>query len=366
MLNTTQGRGDPPESARSSTISREKLETLEDLLRAIRQSDPEGGHLTKMLGTTAAHLVDHLGVPPDKILIRTLLGLRPGLRVYLRERRYLRNSIRSYVNYVRILVNKARELGWVECSPELVAAWHEIRQATKKRLGTIRLIEYAIANGLAPADFMESHLTNWTQAAIRAGRSYESVRMVKAGFRRLIFEAGLGPKIPGLRPPVDSTYGVPFNELPNPLHDQVVDLLKWKTAEFAPERPQRAKNRPITAENLKREICRIYGFVTRVLGKKVSTLSELLSQESITSFVGWCMNERKLCGRSVEIDLGRICGLRAYPPLAGLDFTWVLKLMAQLPKRREAEIQEKKDAKWLPYDVLDGIPDLIRRDAVRD
>src|SRR5262249_23515349 len=89
-------------------------------------------------------------------------------------------------------------------------------------------------------------------------------------------------------------------------------------------------------------------------------------RELITAFVEWCLNERKVCGRSVEIDLGRICGVRSYPLLASMDFSWVPKLMAKLPKRREEEIQAKKDGKWLPYDILAGMPERIRKDAVRD
>ena len=38
-----------------------------------------------------------------------------------------------------------------------------------------------------------------------------------------------------------------------------------------------------------------------------------------------------------------------------MDFSWVPKLMARLPKRREDEIHAKKDGKWLPYDILAGI-----------
>jgi hypothetical protein len=40
--------------------------------------------------------------------------------------------------------------------------------------------------------------------------------------------------------------------------------------------------------------------------------------------------------------------------------------MAKLTKRSEEEIQEKKEGKWLPYDILAGIPERIRKDAVRD
>lgn len=95
-------------------------------------------------------------------------------------------------------------------------------------------------------------------------------------------------------------------------------------------------------------------------------MPELLSKELITAFAGWCLNERKVCGRSVEIDLGRICGLKCYPLLASMDFSWVLKLMAQLPRGHEAKIQEKKESKWLSYEILAGIPQRIRDDVYRD
>jgi hypothetical protein len=363
---TTRGRRQPHESARSRGISRQKLETLEDLHRAIRQREPEGSHLVRMLGTTTARLVDYLREPPGKITIRGLVEVRPGFKEYLKQRRYERNSIRTYCNNVRIFLQRARELGWVGSPPALLAAWRTIRQAVKKTIGCSRIVDYAVAQGKSPADFNEVDLTEWAQEAVHTGHVYEYVMHVKSAFRRLVFESGLNSVMPGLQPPVDNAYAVPFSDLPNPLRDQVTELLKWKTSDFVPGRPRRAKNRPITAENLRREMCRIYGFLTKIMGKKVSTLEELLSQESITAFVSWCLNERRVCGRSVETDLGRICGVRAYPALAPIDFSWVLELMAQLPRGRGAQIQEKKDRKWLDYNVLAAIPEQIRRDAARD
>ena len=184
--------------------------------------------------------------------------------------------------------------------------------------------------------------------------------MRRAAFRRLIFQRGLAPHMPGLRDPLDNNYGVPFDKLPNPLHDQILGLLESKTAEFDPDRPRRAKMREISAESLKREFCRIYGYATKILEKTISTLPELLNRELITAFAGWCLNKRKVCGCSVEVDLGRICGVRYYPLLASMDFSWLPKLMANLPKRSEEEIQAKKEGKWLDYDILDGIPERIR------
>lgn len=222
-------------------ISPPKLDTLEDLLRAIRRAEPEGSHLLTMLGTTAAHLVNHLGEPPDKISIRKLVDVRPGLKAFLKARRFTRSSTRSYCGYARILLQRARALGWVECSPELLAEWQPIRAAVKKAVGCKRIIEYALARGISPRDFTEAHLAEWAQAAVRAGLVYEYVRIMQANFRRLISNAGLSSAIPGLRPPFDNRYGVSFSELPNSLRNQILDLLKWKMAEFSVDRPRRAK-----------------------------------------------------------------------------------------------------------------------------
>jgi hypothetical protein len=194
-----------------------------------------------MLAATAAHVAIYLGEPPERIQIRTLLEVRPGLRAHLKDRGFKRNSIRTYCCHVGILLQRARELGWAECSPQLVAAWREVREVVKEAVGCKRVVDYAMARRILPRDFTEAHLAEWGQAAVDTGFVYEYVRIIKARFRRLIFEAGLNQMIPGIRPPFDNSYGVAFDELPNPLHDQVIDLLKWKMAEFAPGRPRRAK-----------------------------------------------------------------------------------------------------------------------------
>jgi hypothetical protein len=74
----------------------QSLETLQDLLDAIRKSEGDASHVVRMLSATAAHVAIHLGQPPDKIEIRQLLAVRPGLRLHLKERGFKRNSIRSY------------------------------------------------------------------------------------------------------------------------------------------------------------------------------------------------------------------------------------------------------------------------------
>ena len=364
LRKTAEKRRKPQESARCRSISQHPITTLQELLESIRNQEPEQAHLRSMLAATVAHISMVLGEPPDKIDIRRLLDVKPGLQDHLRLRGFKRNSIRSYTNYLRILRQKAGELGWTECSPELASAWESARRATSKAVGCSEIIRYAIQNAKKPSDFSESDLTNWAEAAVERGRRFEYIVTVKSRFRNRIFQAELGSEFPNLLPPRKGRkYGIPMSEFPEPLQSQVTDLLRWKTAEFAPERPIRAKNRPISARSLKGLISRLFGFVVGVRARSVVDLRELLNYESVVEFVDWSVNQRGNSGRCLWVEIGRIGGLRAYPGLDGHDFSWLPKLMAQLPREQETRVEERYDRKWVPYEVLAKIPDQIRRDA---
>jgi hypothetical protein len=366
MPTSTDPRSELRVPAQIHSISRESLETLADLLDAIRKSEGDASHVVKMLSATAAHLAIHLGQPPDKIEIRQLLAVRPGLRLHLKERGFKRNSIRSYCNYVRIFLQKAEGLGWTECAPPLLSAWQEIRQAVAKTHGCIRIVEYAIRSGKNPESFAEADLDDWGQTAVRDGRTCEYISRVKCRFRRRIFDAGLSSRIPGLLVPVNTGYGIPISQLPPRLRDEIGNLVRWKTAEFAPGRPSKAKIRPVTATVLTAWIYRIAGFGLRIKGQRVSSLEELLSEQSVSEFVEWALNQREVTSRSVKTDLCRLRGLRAYPALAACDFSWVLKLIAQLPQDCESKGRERKEANRVPFDKVARIPEQIRREAQRD
>jgi integrase len=55
--------------------------------------------------------------------------------------------------------------------------------------------------------------------------------------------------------------------------------------------------------------------------------------------------------------------LRTYPLLARHDLHWIPKLISQLPTDCEVKRRESKESRWVPYDVLAGLPDQIREDA---
>jgi integrase len=339
-------------------------ENLQGLLESIRNSEHEKTHLHAMLNALAGHIAMALGRPARTIQIRELLDMKPGLRRYLEKKRFRRSSINSYVNYLRILVRKARELGWRECNPKLTSAWAEVRRATSKSDGCSEIIRYAIGNGIEPRDFTEAHVMHWAEAAVRNGRRHEYIVGVKRRFRKCVFDAGLGSKLPNLLPPrVDRVYGIPLSRFPEPLRSQVLDLLQWKVDEFPEDRPTRNKIRPISAWSLKCLLCQLFGFLVGIKGRSTGNLKELLSRNSVVEFVQWALNQRRRSGRSLRVELARIAGLTAYPGLAGLDFSWLPKVVARLPMEPDSRARERKNRRWVPYQELAEIPNRIRSDA---
>lgn len=355
---------EPAGCSDSSTISLLPAETLQDLLDAYQKSRPERDHLLSKFKATAAHISMVLGQPPKNIQFRQLSEVRSELRRHLSQRGLRRNSIRSYLDYVRMMLAKAKELGWSDCSPEIKVAWEPIRRVTSRAPGCSKIVRYAIRNGKRPSDFTEPDLNQWAEEAVRSGRRHEYIVAVKRRFRNDVFQAGLAAELPGLLPPrTGRVYGVPVSKFPEPLRTQTEDLLKWKTADFAPERPVRTKNRPISASSLRNLMSRLFGFLVGIKGRLVSDLRQLFDRRAVVEFVEWSINQRGKSPHSLFAEVGRIGGVRAFPGLDGQDFTWVPKLLAQLPGVSDSRVKENKDRKWVPHEVLVQIPRQICGDA---
>ena len=357
-VEVAENRGKVAESSTCCSISRRDLNTLHDLLEAIRRREPEQRGLVAMLGATAAHIQMHLGKSSDKIAIRDLLDVNAGLQVYFREKSFRRNSIRSYLNYIRILIQEAKKLGWAEDSPELAKAWQKILPIVAKEEGCPGIIRYAIRSGKQPAAFAEADLNGWGDAAIRDGRSYVYVQSLKSRFKRCVFRAGLGSDLPQLLPS-RAGYGIPLSKFPLNLKAQVTELLRWKTAAFSLGRAARGKHRAVSATGLRYLISRIYGYLVKIKGREIEDIKDLFSRRSLSDYVEWAANERRTRGVSLATELGRIRALRAHPSLAGEDFGWIPGLISQLPQ--DVDTRLAKERRWVDYYDLVKIPDRIRR-----
>src|ERR1700690_4270353 len=86
-----------------------KPKTLADLLEALAKDPPSE---YPMLRTSSSQFTTYLNKAPAEITIDSISEAKSGFRAHLRNRQYKENTIRSYSNYIRILLNLAKELGW--------------------------------------------------------------------------------------------------------------------------------------------------------------------------------------------------------------------------------------------------------------
>src|ERR1017187_1720567 len=117
-----QVASDVPSPSASSASEAAALHTLGDLLDRLGENPPRS---FPMLRTTCSLLAAYLEKPADETPLDTVHEAKDGFRPFLEARKYAENSIRTYVNHVRILLNSARELGW-EYTEVVPADWRGV------------------------------------------------------------------------------------------------------------------------------------------------------------------------------------------------------------------------------------------------
>ncbi len=348
-----------------SPITRRKrrdLRTVDELLKAIDEDAPTLP--VGMLRTTARHVSNFLNVPLEQLEIDVLVGLDPDFRNYLKERRYKEGSVRSYSNFVSILLKAAKELGWEPRQSQFFEAWKAIADAMPPRSYCRGIIAYSIRHGKAPSRFCDDDLDAWGQTLLDNGRSYIYVTAVKGNFRRALVKSGFSTRLPHLccTSHKRSTYAIPVECFPATLRAEVEKLLKWKQDEYAEGRPRRQRLRPISANKLATCIARLYGVVTRIeKWKNVKSLVELVTKESLVHFIKWSLNERKVKSRSFAVGLSMLyAALKWNPAYQAEDLGWFRTLLSEIQPDSESERRERKLNKYLPYEVIRDIPAMIR------
>lgn len=345
-------------------ISPCKVETLQELLTALEASPHHG-----MLRTTAGHISRFLNLRVDQLAIDNLLDLGAPFRFYLKEQRFTYHAVRSYSNFAAMLLREAKKLGWTPRRPLVPEDWQPIFAVMPKRSGCASIIRYAVQQNKAPSEFRDNDLHSWGMTFLAHGHTYRYMIATKNAFRHAVSRNGLTQKIGiSVTTPEWRRYGIPLRSFPPRLRLEVEALLKWKQDIYAEGRPRRARLRPITAMHLEKFIGRLYGFVKNTQKRKnVKTLVDLITKESVTSFVKWCLNDRRLKSGPLCVHLGLLyASIRWNPAYNAHDFTWLRTLQYGIVPEPESQIRERKATKYLPYEVIADIPRLIheRRNEV--
>jgi hypothetical protein len=78
-----------------------------------------------MLRTTCALLGNYLNKPAEQISIDRINESREDFRAFLQRSKYKEASIRSYLNFARILLKSAKSLGW-KPTDSIPEAWRGV------------------------------------------------------------------------------------------------------------------------------------------------------------------------------------------------------------------------------------------------
>jgi hypothetical protein len=201
-----------------------------------------------MLRTTVKHLSRCLGRTSDRILASELKpSLTHVLWTDLNERKYPRNSSRTFPYLLPVLIREAERAGFVPPASAREGAWRPFRAAIKAT-GLRQIIDEAVHEGKSPADYTDADLDSWGARKLDEGCGYNYVKDCKVKFRRLLFAAGLNREMPRLSPPsARRSYGIPLKNVAEPLRTEVKNLKAWKTEECAEGRGYMGRHREVTA-----------------------------------------------------------------------------------------------------------------------
>jgi hypothetical protein len=204
-------------------------------------------------------------------------------------------------------------------------------------------------------------VTRWVQEVTQQQLSYGSALEQRTSFWRIIRDLNYRNELPTsiLR---ENDYGIPIDEFPDSLRREVLDLLKWKQATYAMDRPKDARHRPTTAKRLKWMICALYGYAVNVRRKtQITCLSYLTQKHFVGGFIEWCINEREVKGQTLQRNLRLLAAVfHQHPAYSSEDKSWFKPLLDGMPIEPESIAKKRKAEKYLDYATLEGIPEEIR------
>lgn len=346
-----------PDSSKEAAVKRTNVHSLADLLVHLN-SQPTTQ--TPMLRSTAAKIAAFLGTSPDDIPLDLIQLNREGFRRFLESRRHNEGGVRSYVNYLRILMNAAQELGWQPYAG-VSRDWQIVLDAAGGN-DCVSVVKWLATVKDSPSVVTEGDFDAWILQRTLEGERYPLLRnKVNACWHTLI-ACGYTQNAPRVYFR-KRNYGVPLSDFPLPLRNEVTELLRWKTVEFEPDRPKNARIRSVSAKNLRHTLSKLYGYATKIAGfGEINCLTQLIQKRIIAAFISWCINEQKVEGAPLVPQLRAVlAAVSEHPAHKSLDFSWFRPLLDAIPTDDYAEnIKLRKAKKYLDYAVLESIPAKVR------
>src|SRR6185437_3221838 len=103
-------------------------ESLADVLAYLNRNPTSQ---TPMLRSTSGKIAAYLCKPLNEISLDLVHANREGFRPFLEGQRHKEGAVRSYVNYLRMLLDSAGELGW-KPHARLSKEWQAVLDEAKR------------------------------------------------------------------------------------------------------------------------------------------------------------------------------------------------------------------------------------------
>ncbi|HWH59905.1 MAG TPA: tyrosine-type recombinase/integrase [Terriglobales bacterium] len=338
----------------SNTIPSTVLEAL-DLLKT-RGCDRLPSLFSKL--TLVASLLNKL---PEDVSLGDLSDIKPNLRSLLEARHLAENSIRTYVYEIRFILQWARKLGWAY-SLSVPAAWAAIWTASKEQ-NCLRVATDMIKLCADPRQVTAEHLNEWIVKYVVSGHSLQAGRHRARKLRLILTEGFATQECPSAS---DEAANV---NVPDEFRTEVLRIIRWKTASYAPHRSKDEQIREVTAEHIERTFYSLYRYSQAILRMPISTsISELITFQVLDRYIDWRINEQGILGQTLISRLSGIKGALRHPDYRHLLEPWLDELSKGIPTETEDVLAEKRIAKQVPYELAETIPLKVnseRRNAAR-
>lgn len=312
-----------------------------------------------MLRSTCSLLTRFLDLAPGDVPLSKLLTIRDEFRSYLESCHYRSNSVRSYLHYLQLLITHAEREGW-RPRQYLMPEWSQLAD-TPLGLEAVGLIGFLSHERISPSVVTEDDVARWRKKVVESGRTLAFASRNRRAIWKLLKQQGFHTNLPLYQVRVQR-YGTALKALPETLRVELDELLRWKQALYALDRPKEARHRPVTAKTLSIVIRGIHGFATNIAGfATFPTLGSLINRSVIESFVEWKLNEQHVKPQSIHHDLRLLsAALRQYPKTKDIDIGWLQQLLEGLPIEDPSFLQERKARSYVDYQKLELVPDRIR------
>jgi len=355
------------------------------------------------LRSVSKKLGEYLSQPPDEILINTINQpeIRDGFRRFLKVGRpgkehYSKATVKSYINFLRVMLQHAAELGWSppkDGSEDAVPpAWSEIHKKAAGEHCADIVMDLALLHPAPQTVNLPDDLDSWVLRWVRQGGDEYAGRKKKLRIWRILVEFGRADSPMPPRFSRRTRYGIRLANFPRIMWGEVSDVRNWHTAEHQEGRPHKHKHRPPTADNFVEQIELLYGFVIQVLPEwiaelaakdprtpeedktllelqeisalKIETLRQLIQKRIVSKYVRWCREKQHLLPSTVRSFLDVVAGsIRPHPSYKKLNSGFFKDIAADLPSAKEekAAKDDRKAEKFLEFDEAMSIPAEIRK-----